>query len=77
MYYTSWWDFSGIEFEIGGIDPNCRHPKPRPTSPHDLFDSFLFLYQKEIWGKIIAIIPKFIQSESERWDLGGVKSGEK
>ena len=28
LYYTSWWDFGGIEFEIGGIDPNCRHPKP-------------------------------------------------
>ena len=66
-----------MKFKTGGIDPNYRHPKPRPTTPHDLFDSFLFLYQKEIWGKIIATIPKFIPSESERWDLGGVKSGEK
>ena len=23
LYYTSWWDFGGIKFEIGGIDPNC------------------------------------------------------
>ena len=27
LYNTSWWDFGGIEFEIGGIDPNCRRPK--------------------------------------------------
>ena len=37
LYYTSWWDFGGIKFEIGGMDPNCRHPKPRPTTPHDFF----------------------------------------
>ena len=39
LYYTSWWDFGGIEFEIGGIDPNCHHPKPRPTTPPDFVDS--------------------------------------
>merc|ERR1712105_39996 len=46
LYYTSWWDFGGIEFEIGGIDPNCRHPKPRPTTPRDFFDLIYFQYQK-------------------------------
>ena len=46
LYYTSWWDFVGIEFEIGGINPNCRHPKPRPSTPCDFFDLIYFLYQK-------------------------------
>ena len=47
LYYTSCWDFVGIKIEIVGMDPNCFHPKPRPTTPHDFFDSALFLYQKE------------------------------
>ena len=46
LYYTSWWDFGGIKIEIGGMDPNCHHPKPRPTTPHDFFDSVRFQYQK-------------------------------
>ena len=50
LYYTSWWDFGGIEFEIGGIDPNCHHPKPRPTTPRDFFDFIYFQYQKENLG---------------------------
>ena len=31
LYYTSCWDFVGIKIEIVGMDPNCCHPKPRPT----------------------------------------------
>ena len=57
LYYTSWWDFGGIEFEIGGIefeiggiDPNCHHPKSRPTTPRDFFDFIYFQYQKENLG---------------------------
>ena len=46
LYYSSWWDFGGIEFEIGGIDPNCLLPKPRPTTPRDFFELIYFLYQK-------------------------------
>ena len=30
LQYTSWWDGSGMKFEMGGMDPTCRHPKPRP-----------------------------------------------
>ena len=47
LYYTSCWDCVGMKFDIVGIDPNCRHPKPRPTTPQDLFKTLLFLYQKE------------------------------
>ena len=47
LYYTSCWDFVGIKIEIVGMDPNCYHPKPWPTTPHDFVDSALFLYQKE------------------------------
>ena len=32
LYYTSCWDCVGMKFDIVGIDPNCRHPKPRPTT---------------------------------------------
>ena len=34
------------ELNIGGIDPNCRRPKPRPTTPRDFFDLIYFQYQK-------------------------------
>ena len=51
LYYTSWWDCGGINFKIGGINPTCRHPKPRPTTPRDFFYSYLFLYQKQKLGK--------------------------
>ena len=44
LQYTSWWDGSEMKFEMGGMDPTCRHPKPRPTKPHDLFDSLILLY---------------------------------
>ena len=47
LYYTSCWDCVGMKFDFVGIDPNSRHPKPRPTTPQDLFKIFLFLYQKE------------------------------
>ena len=50
LYYTSCWDCVGMKFEIVGIDPNCLHPKPRPTTPQDLFKTSLFLYQKENFG---------------------------
>ena len=49
LYYTSCWDFVGIKIEIVGMDPNCCHPKPRPTTPRYLFDSLLFLYQKQMY----------------------------
>ena len=32
--------------EMGGMDPTCRHPKPRPTNPRDFFDTSLLLYRK-------------------------------
>ena len=58
FYYTSqyfiWWDFGGMaiqELNIGGIDPNCLHPKPRPTTPQELFDYHFFLYQKQTISK--------------------------
>ena len=47
FYCTSCWYCVGMKFEIVGIDPNCQNPKPRPTTPQDLFKTFLFLYQKE------------------------------
>ena len=44
IYYTSkyfiWWDFGGMTIEdpkMGGINPNCRHPKPRPSTARDFF----------------------------------------
>ena len=46
LQYTSWWDGSGMKFEMGGMDPTCRHPKPRPTNPRDFFDTSLLLYRK-------------------------------
>ena len=27
LQYTSWWDGSGMKFEMGGMDPTCCHPK--------------------------------------------------
>ena len=54
LYYTSqyfiWWDFGGMTIQdrnTGGIHPNCRHPKPRPTTPQDFVDSIDLQYQKE------------------------------
>ena len=47
------WDFVGMTIQgpkIVGMDPNCLHPKPRPTTPQDLFGTSLFLYQKENFG---------------------------
>ncbi len=65
LYYTSqyfiWWDFGGMtiqELNIGGIDPNCRRPKPRPTTPRDFFESILFQYQKGNWLVISEISEK-------------------
>ena len=46
LQYTSWWDGSGMKFEMGGMDPTCCHPKPRPTNPRDFFDTSLLLYRK-------------------------------
>ena len=46
LQYTSWWDGSGMKFEMGGKDPTCRHPKPRPANPRDFFDTSLLLYRK-------------------------------
>ena len=46
LYYTSCWDCVGMKFEIVGIDPNCLHPKPRPSTPQDLFDISIVLYQE-------------------------------
>ena len=57
LYYISQhficWDFVGMTIQdpkIVGMDPNCLHPKPRPTTPQDLFGTSLFLYQKENFG---------------------------
>ena len=57
LYYTSWWDFGGIEFVIGGIDPNCHRPKPRPTTPRDFFDLIYLLYQKGNFKTHPNVIP--------------------
>ena len=42
LYYTSQhficWDFVGMTIQdpkIVGMDPNCRHPKPRPTTNYN------------------------------------------
>ena len=34
------WD-GHYEPEMGGMDPTCHHPKPRPTNPRDFFDTSL------------------------------------
>ena len=54
LYYTSqhfiWWDFGGMTIQdpnTGGMDPNWHHPKPRPTTPQEFFDSIDFQYRKE------------------------------
>ena len=57
LYYTSWWDFVGIKIEIVGMDPNCYHPKPRPSTPHNFLDTSLFLYRKETWTFKSNFIP--------------------
>ena len=31
LQYTSWWDGSGMKFEMGGMDPTCHHPKPNES----------------------------------------------
>ena len=49
LYYTSCWDFVGIKIEIVGMDPNCCHPKPRPSTPRNFLDSIHFQYQKQMW----------------------------
>ena len=51
LYYTSLslgcWDEIGMHgYQLGSI-PTCNHPKPRPTTPMDLFDISIVLYQKE------------------------------
>ena len=74
MYFTSWWDCGGMNSKIGGINPTCHHPKHRPTTPQELFVSYLFLYQKQ--KDITATISKK-NPTSDRCDLGGVTSGEK
>ena len=46
------WDFVGMTIQgpkIVGMDPNYLHPKPRPTTPQDLFESIIFLYQNEMF----------------------------
>ena len=55
LYYTSQyficWDFVGMTIEdlkCVGIDPNSYRPKPRPTTPRNLFDSIHFQYQKQM-----------------------------
>ena len=55
LYYTSQhficWDFVGMTIQdpkTVGMDPNHHHPKPRPSTPQDSFDSILFQYQNEI-----------------------------
>ena len=75
LYYTSqyfiWWDFGGMtiqELNIGGIDPNCLHPKPRPTTPRDFFESILFQYQKGNWLVISEISEKTVTKVKVWWD---------
>ena len=52
------------ELNIGGIDPNCRRPKPRPTTPRDFLESILFQYQKGNWLVISEIWKNSDKSES-------------
>ena len=81
LYYISWWDFVGIKIKIVGMDPNCHHPKPRP-SPHNFFDTSLFLYRKEINTHLRATSSQqnptefFLHSVFNficgSWDFGGM-----
>ena len=53
LYYTSLslgcWDEIGMHgYHLGSI-PTCCHPKPRPSTPMDLFDISIVLYQKEFF----------------------------
>ena len=57
------------ELNIGGIDPNCLHPKPRPTTPRDFFESILFQYQKGNWLVISEISEK---KQWQKWKCGGM-----
>ena len=47
LQYTSWWDGSGMKFKMGGMDPTCRHPKPRPTNPRDFLTHHYFRTEME------------------------------
>ncbi len=47
LQYTSWWDGSGMKFEMGGMDPTCCHPKPQPTNPRDFLTHHYFCTEKE------------------------------
>ena len=31
--------------EMGGMDPTCRHPNPRPTNPRNFLETSLLPYQ--------------------------------
>ena len=33
--------------EMGGMDPTCRHPKPRPTNPRDFLTHHYFRTEME------------------------------
>ena len=47
LQYTSWWDGSGMKFEMGGMDPTCHHPKLRPTNPCNFLTHHYFCTEKE------------------------------
>ena len=86
MYYTSQyficWDFGGMtiqELNIGGIHPNCLHPKPRPTTPQDFFYSIGLKYRKEkcyFIYKISAEIFLTMIKVKVRQDYDGMKNQE-
>ena len=40
------WD-GHYEPEMGGMDPTCRHPKPRPTNPRDFLTHHYFRTKME------------------------------
>ena len=74
LYYTSWslgcWDMIGMEVHQLGSVPTSCHPKPWPSTPRDLFDISIVLYQKEtqevqITGllRIVSLSP----STPRRW----------
>ena len=55
------------ELNIGGIDPNYLHHKPRPTTPRDFFESILFQYQKGNWLVISEISEKKTVTKVKVW----------
>ena len=81
LYYTSCWDFVGIKIEIVGMDPNCCHPKPRPTTLVILLTQPYFCTKRKLNKHVIATSSQqnptnFFHSVFHficcSWDFGGM-----